>query len=72
MPRPPGGPWGAWNTSHLAPPVRDSLTFAEVNAMKLAFQTGRFSKASLARIYDTSWDVVTRVIKGTYRYHREE
>jgi hypothetical protein len=48
------------------------LTFAECNAIKQAHATGWFSKASLARMYDTTREIVDRAIKGTYRYHREE
>lgn len=65
-------PWRAWNGMGLAPQPRTSLTFTEVNAIKIALSAGRFSHASIARMYDVERRVVTRIIEGTYRYRREE
>lgn len=65
-------PWRAWNGMGLAPQPRTSLTFAEVNAIKIALAAGRFSQASVARMYDIKRDVVNRIVEGTYRYRREE
>lgn len=72
MPRPENTPWSNWNSSGLGLALPGALTFAEVNALKQAHASGKFSKASLARMYDTSRDVVYRILDGSYRYHREE
>lgn len=72
MPRPASTPWGRWSNALLATPTKGTLTFTECNALKQAHATGRFSKASLARMYDTQSHIVDRVIKNIYRYHREE
>lgn len=71
MSRSDTSPWGKWSKGLLARPTKGTLTFAECNALKQAYATGRFSKASLGRIYDTQSHIVDRVIKGIYRYHRE-
>lgn len=72
MPRPENTPWNNWNHAGLGQALPGALTFKEVNALKQAHATGRFSKASLARMYDTSRDAVNRILAGSYRYHREE
>jgi hypothetical protein len=71
MPRPTFTPWGGWNETGFENFPKSPLTFAEVNAIKQVHQTGRFSKASIMRMYDIRRDVIDRVLAGTYRYRRE-
>lgn len=72
MARPENTPWNNWNSAGLGQALPGALTFTEVNALKQAHATGWFSKASLARIYATDHHAVTRILAGSYRYHREE
>jgi hypothetical protein len=67
---PPGHPWRnkEYGFSHRRKPT---LTLTEVNAIKQAWATGEFRKARLARIYDVTFNIITRVIDGQYSHFRE-
>jgi hypothetical protein len=43
----------------------------EVEAIKQAWDTGEFTRARLARIYDTGYSTVNLVVNGKYRHLRE-
>ena len=50
---------------------KPTLTLTEVNAIKQAWATGEFTKASLTRIYDVTFNIITKVIDGRYSHLRE-
>ena len=52
----------------LSPPRRPSiLTLTEVEALRQAWATGRFSKRSLSKIYDINEGTVASALKDTYK-----
>jgi hypothetical protein len=67
---PSGHPWRdeEYGFSHRRKPT---LTLAEVDAIKEAWATGKFTKSRLARIYDVTSNIITRVINGQYSHYRE-
>lgn len=63
-------PWGS-RTPKLWYQRKPLLTLPEILAIRQAWESGEFTKASLTRIYGASYDMINRVVSGQYSHYRE-
>lgn len=64
-------PWKSRKSKGFGPPPREpKLTLSEVEAIKKAHGTGRFSMRGLGRIFDVSANIITKVVAGSYRWKK--